>query len=49
MLGIIIGGLFIRSYSGKNTIVSEFESFKVTTKINQRRIQNKTRMEDTTT
>ena len=38
----------IRSYPGKSMIVSEFESSRGMTRINKRRTQNKTEMEDTT-
>jgi len=38
--------LLIRSYPGKSMIVSEFEPSRGTTQINQRRTQNKTKMED---
>jgi len=38
----------IRSYPGKSMMVSEFESSRGTTRINKRRTQNKTEMEDAT-
>jgi len=38
----------IRSYPGKSTIVSGFESSRGTTRINQRTLQNKTKMDDVT-
>jgi len=38
----------IRSYPRKSLIFSEFESSKGTIKLNQRRTQNKTKMEGTT-
>jgi len=38
----------MRFYPRKSTIVSEFESSKSTMKINQRGLQNKTKMEDAT-
>jgi len=38
----------IRSYPGKSTIISEFESLRGTTRINKRRTRNKTKMEDVT-
>jgi len=48
ILGLIPGRIVIRSYLGKTTIVSKFESSKGTMKINQRRTRNKTKMEDAT-
>jgi len=41
-------GDLIRSYPGKSMIVSEFESSRGMTRINQRRMGNKTEIEDAT-